>query len=352
MRQKPIELPALTSLRGIAALSVLLFHANNLASNVAGAPQSAFLRHGHLAVDLFFFLSGFVLTHVYGRALVADNSWRQLRAFFWARFCRLYPIALFTTAMFLIVAPSLLLAPHQMMASLLFMQVPWLRHVYLNPPSWSVSAEIYAYLLFPFIAPAILRIGRISAAVLAAGCFVIVTGDHFVASHVNQAAGWQALVRSIPEFTTGVFAYRLYTDDTLGAVWRSTLALPCLALAIVTAAWANVSDAVIVGLMPALLLTAVSNSGWPQFILSAGPLRWLGEISYSVYMFQMLVILIATRFSGQLVNWGLDDIWFQLIVVVASIAAGAIVHRRVDAPARAALRRLALRIPNKLAAAR
>src|SRR5437870_1464222 len=69
------ELPALTSLRGIAAVGVLLFHSSYYAYHFAGGSPPWLWRRGYLAVDLFFFLSGFVLTHVYGRRLTEDESW-------------------------------------------------------------------------------------------------------------------------------------------------------------------------------------------------------------------------------------------------------------------------------------
>src|ERR1700720_2129596 len=96
----PLELPALTSLRGIAAVTVLLYHSSFVAFNFAGGSPPWFWRRGSLAVDLFFFLSGFVLTHVYGRRLNEDRNWRTVSRFLWARFCRIYPASLFTTLVF------------------------------------------------------------------------------------------------------------------------------------------------------------------------------------------------------------------------------------------------------------
>src|SRR5207248_4950980 len=89
------ELPALTALRGIAAVGVLLFHSSYYAYHFAGGSPPWLWRRGYLAVDLFFFLSGFVLTHVYGRRLTDGKSWPAIGRFLWARFCRIYPASLF-----------------------------------------------------------------------------------------------------------------------------------------------------------------------------------------------------------------------------------------------------------------
>src|SRR4051794_33650303 len=155
-----VELPALTSLRGLAALAVVCFHASSLAFHFAGGDPPMLWRRGYLAVDLFFFLSGFVLTHVYGCRFTRQLSWRVSAEFFWARFCRIYPAAIFVIAIYSLAyaTGSLVLGANtsfqtQFTASLFLMQVPWLNSIELNQVAWSISAELYGYMLFPFIAP-------------------------------------------------------------------------------------------------------------------------------------------------------------------------------------------------------
>jgi len=162
MADRPPEVPALTPLRGIAASAVLLSHGNLAAVNDAGGTFSWAQYHGYLAVDLFFFLSGFVLTHVYGSDFAGERSWTAVRAFLWARFCRIYPALLFTTAMFVMVfIPGRVYLSDgysltgQLAGNIFLMQVPWLTAVIINQPSWSISAEFYAYLCFPFMVPVI-----------------------------------------------------------------------------------------------------------------------------------------------------------------------------------------------------
>ena len=78
----------LTSLRGFAALAVVGFH---FAPLMAGIP---IFSKGFLGVDLFFLLSGFILTTVYSKEL-------NVRSFFVARAARTYPLHLFTLAVLL-----------------------------------------------------------------------------------------------------------------------------------------------------------------------------------------------------------------------------------------------------------
>ena len=93
------QIRSLTSLRGIAALIIVVHHFSYYALPQLGVMLSVysyFFQNGYLAVDLFFILSGFIMTHVYLDRFSAGVSkstyWQYLRA----RFARIYPLHLFT----------------------------------------------------------------------------------------------------------------------------------------------------------------------------------------------------------------------------------------------------------------
>jgi peptidoglycan/LPS O-acetylase OafA/YrhL len=344
-----VELPALTALRGLAALIVLLFHSSFLPFVHANGSPPGIWGRGYLAVDLFFFLSGFVLTHVYGSRLSKEWSWQAFGKFLWARFCRIYPASLFATAVFTFalgrfVFPGGIALKKNFIASLLLIQVPLLDKVMLNPPSWSISAELYAYLLFPFIVPVILRVRGRVAVVLGIILLVEIAIDHIVFGHKEQASGWGALIRSLPEFTGGVFAYRAYSQRLFRDFWERDAALLGVTATIVVACIAGASDGLLVMLLLALLVAAVCNSGRMTGFLNAAPWRWLGEVSYSVYIFQALPLTLMLMTSGLLAANGLSGFELQLIAVLLALGSGVLVHRCVDVPARAALRRLPDRV--------
>jgi peptidoglycan/LPS O-acetylase OafA/YrhL len=341
------ELPALTSLRGIAAVGVLLFHSSFYAYHFAGGSPPWLWRRGYLAVDLFFFLSGFVLTHVYGRRLTEQQSWRTIRKFLWARFCRIYPASFFTTAVFVLSYtvgnlpfPADASFMKQLVASLLLLQVPWLDDIVINSPSWSISAELYAYLLFPFVVPLICRLGGRKAAMFGIPLLLAVAADHTVFSHEQQNFGWGALIRALPEFLVGAFAYRFYSEGIFRRFWEKDATLIGISITTTTACLADVSDGAMVILLLALLLASVCNSGKFIGILGARILRWLGDASYSIYIFQILPFMVAVSLSETFVAVGLGGFRFQVIATLFAIGGGLLVHRRVDVPARSALRRL------------
>ena len=353
---RPAELPALTSLRGLAALAVLLFHSSSLALIYAGGVSSGgtlvwIWSRGYLAVDLFFFLSGFVLTHVYGSQFAEDRSWRAVGRFLWARFCRIYPASLFATAVFVLAFtvgrlpfPTNASFVEQLISSLSLMQVPWLDTVLLNPLSWSISAEFYAYLLFPFIVPLILRLSRRLGTVLCVTLLIaiVVGGRGF--SHIDQTSGWVALFRALPEFTVGILAYRSYSARLFRKIWEMDATLIGVIAMIITAGFAGISDGLIIMLLLVLLLASVCNTGRMAGFLDTRPLRWLGEVSYSVYIFQTLPLMLMVSFSGVLVAHGLGGSRFAAIAALLALGGGVLVYRCVDLPVRAALRRLPDRV--------
>lgn len=347
------ELPALTALRGIAALAVVFFHASFIAYHYAGGGVVPTVwRRGYLAVDLFFFLSGFVLTHVYASRLGSGRGWRAIGQFFWARFCRIYPASLFTIAVYaLLYASGRLYRPEdfsfgtQMLASLTLMQVPWLHQVYINPPAWSVSAEWYTYLLFPLLLPAVMGLERRTAALLGSLVLLLVAAGHLPFTHEQQNWGWGALARAFLEFTAGVFGYRAYRDGLFCGFWQKDVTLIGIVAGLAVALISGVSDALLVVLLLALLLAAASNSGRMSHIFKARPLQWLGDVSYSVYIFQSVPFMLAVRIAPALAAHGLTGVRFEALAVSLALAGAVLVHRCIDVPARAALRRL----PDRLA---
>jgi peptidoglycan/LPS O-acetylase OafA/YrhL len=354
--ERRTELPALTSLRGLAALSVLLFHSSSLALTYAGGAGAgvAVLKiwsRGYLAVDLFFFLSGFVLTHVYGNLLTEDRTWRAVGGFLWARFCRIYPASAFAAAVCALQLtlgrvgfPADVSFKAQLIGNLTLMQVPWLDSILLNPPSWSISAEFYAYLMFPFLVPLMLRLKTPAVLGIGAALLTAIALGHHGFEDYQRGSGWPALLRALPEFAAGIIAYRCYSRQLLRRFWQSDATLAGIIALIIAACFMRASDGAVIMLLLGVLMASVCNSGQLSRFIDARPLRWLGEISYSVYIFQAVMLILLVNIAHVLVSHGLGGAWFALLSVLVALASGVLVHRCVDKPARAMLRRLPDRV--------
>src|SRR4051794_13305380 len=85
----------LTPLRGIAALWVVVFHFSEIVAKFVRLDVSLILTKGYLMVDLFFVLSGFIISYVYMRKM-QTGILANFRNFIVARFARVYPLHFFT----------------------------------------------------------------------------------------------------------------------------------------------------------------------------------------------------------------------------------------------------------------
>lgn len=148
----------LDSFRGLAAIFVVMFHLHFVGS----ITELAFFRGSHLFVDFFFVLSGFVLAHGYG-----FNHTLKFKDFFIARTFRIFPLHVFLLAIFIGFELLKRIAQHygfsfdyapftqknaldEIVPNLLLLQA-WLPNAQTmswNGPAWSISVEYYLYLLF------------------------------------------------------------------------------------------------------------------------------------------------------------------------------------------------------------
>lgn len=357
------RLEELDGLRGILALFVVIYHLKGALDAISHPLTQALpmVAEGWFAVDMFFVMSGFVMVYVYGSTFARKVTWAEYRAFFVARIARLYPVHLTVMVLLaLVFVPRLYGTPDVMdgagrfswesgLASLLMLHSPWIDHRSWNFPSWSISAEWHAYVLFPFLVGPILRRKTLWLAVLVALCvggvFALYWAD--LPPDRYPTNGLVVLARVLPLFLAGMALYPIH--QTLG----ERFAHPALALVLVglVLALLNISNLapLVVFLIP-LLTLAVLNAPVLQGPLSSAPARFLGSISYSLYMTHALVMLIGYP----LVWYGARLFWseeaarasapFQWGVLAASILAsiilGTLVWRFIEVPARSRVARL------------
>ncbi|MEX2407714.1 MAG: acyltransferase, partial [Rhodovibrionaceae bacterium] len=174
-------LASLEGLRGLAALTIVLYHQRHALAVVLDRllPGSLELLqpvivNGRMAVDLFFILSGFILAYVYlgERAPLDGPSWRRYLLY---RVARIYPLHLFMLALWVPYILFLVTAvhPEQSFAGRtggapavierIFLVHMWWhdrRPLAMNVPDWSISIEWACYLLFPLIVLLLRRCAR------------------------------------------------------------------------------------------------------------------------------------------------------------------------------------------------
>jgi peptidoglycan/LPS O-acetylase OafA/YrhL len=295
------DLPALTGLRFIAAAAVVFYHYGAQITDLLPAfgMLGPITSAGYLGVDLFFVLSGFILTYNYMESFRRIERRTYLR-FLGFRLARIYPVHLFTIA-FLALPLLLTVALGQplshpenfsigdLIQNLLLVHA-WPRPMHLswNYPSWSISAEWFAYLLFPMVAFLIVRLR--SPTVLVVGAIAAFVVQWSISASLGVADS--TLLRVSGEFLTGCFFGRLFL---LG--WRPTwtmsrpaFASTCLIVAGLLFLPALGLDrgfaAVLFGpTIFALALGAEERGSW----LARRPMVFLGNASYALYMVHAII---------------------------------------------------------------
>jgi peptidoglycan/LPS O-acetylase OafA/YrhL len=311
-RSSPEPLPSLTPLRGIAALWVVLFHYCWHLPAIHPDRYTGAVYKGYLAVDLFFMLSGFVISHVYHQVFARRVSGQHYRDFLKARVARIYPLHLTVLLLFVATAigeralvyarggsfgPVPLVGERSVgafFANLLMLQGIWAHQLSWNDPSWSISLEFLAYLLFPLVFPTLWRAGATAKAGVAGVLLIVLgwlaysTGDDF-----NQWNGTDAIMRCLPEFLIGALLYSFYKSRALAPVLATDTTLIIVILLLGGLLHAAAPDFSSIPAFALLILTAVSNQGRLGPVLNSAPFLWLGNISYSLYLIHGFVLFVV-----------------------------------------------------------
>jgi peptidoglycan/LPS O-acetylase OafA/YrhL len=357
------HLPSLTPLRGIAALWVVVFHFCWRFPNMQPDDYGV-VREGYLAVDMFFVLSGFVISHVYKDIFAKECTARRYCDFLKARIARIYPLHLVMLMVFLAAAAleraAICLAGGSiepvpltgersvagLFANLAMLQGLWARGLSWNNPAWSISLEFIAYLQFPLLFPWLWQARVRGKAIAGLFAFAALAGLAWhTGDDLNQWNGLPAILRCMPEFLVGVLIYSIYEQALFARLLASDLVLGLVLAAVCALVLNSASDLGIVLLFPWLILAAVRNEGRLRRLLNAAPLRWLGDISYSLYLVHWFVLFALVETVRRLPGLSLRQLpsmaslLAALSLIVVSVALAAVTHRVIDVRGRQWLRR-------------
>ena len=357
------KLKALTSLRFLAALHVVVFHMRITGMLPAGPWwYENFAAVGYIGVNLFFVLSGFILVYTYAGANVTPlRFWR-------ARFARIYPayaLSLLLSAPFFFFAVHHLDIPflawskqHLAAACVLTLTLlqSWAPQAALtwNAVCWSLSVEAFFYLMFPillvwtrgfaarnlFWAIAFWSLVSLSFSVL----YILLHPDGIDKINSGETTllwknilSFNPLLR-LPEFLVGVFAGRLF----LAAKNNQKLATPLVVLGVaVVSALVLVADriprpmisaGILSPAFAAIIYGLALRPRWASF-LEMGALVLLGDASYSLYLLHSTVISAVYDHIPPL-QWALR----AAVAFLAAVAASLLSYSLVEEPCRKLLR--------------
>ncbi len=374
----------LTGVRFIAAFWVLMYHFQApLATMGLLVPVvSDVLRVGRLGVDLFFALSGFILTYTYLRKLGPSFGGRAAGTFLWLRLARIWPVHF----VMLNVAGLAVIAQSKVTGSSLARDwlnpIDYLKNVLLiqewgpNPQrgwnfvAWSLSMEWLAYLLFPLLILILWRVhekvptGWLAVIWVAVLVPLLVYGTGH--SDPYYTDNWGSTYRILTEFTAGAITYlivaRLIPADgsdpkarvqklatTLSIACPTIVVLGCIVLNRVATFQPPLPENVSADaealppyyhlwLVPFLIVwigaLALSRTGLAKF-LSTDRLVLGGFISYSLYMTHLVWYgLWRAGMKAVGINGGLLYAVGFIALVVGAILIAWAMWKWVEEPAR------------------
>ncbi|MCM8595410.1 acyltransferase [Accumulibacter sp.] len=312
------------ALRGIAALSVVLFHYTTRFNELFGElplPMLSF-AHGHLGVNLFFIISGFVIFMTLERTLRPMD-------FVISRFSRLFPAYWFAILLTFLITHALGL-PGKLVGvgtavgnMLMFHGVFGMAHV--DGVYWTLEVELLFYCGM-FLLYRVQRLDLVNKVLLA---MLLLRVGYFISERVfGVDLPWMIfrflILRYIPWFAIGISIYQLVSrGDTAG--WAPLVTIFC-ALATLLLVEPPVL-ALIAAALGALVYLAASGRA-P--VLRIGPLVWLGSISYPLYL---LHENIGWSMQLRLRAYGLDPDQTVVVVVLFSLGLAWAVTAWIEQPA-------------------
>lgn len=321
--------PALDGVRAISVIAVLAFHT-----------ADPFFKGGFVGVDVFFVLSGFLITTLLRNELRASGQ-ISLKRFYFRRAVRLIPPLVLSMAgvylAYAVLLPDVDIGA-DVIAGLLYVsdygKAFWNVPRYLGH-SWSLSVEEHFYLIWPLFLMATRSLSDRALLLMMMAIFAAV-----FAWKIVDALLWGDFIRTYYRFDTRLGGLVLgsalavhpirVTAET--AQMLGKYALMALAILVLVLPWHAMQSLLVGGFMTELVAVALIvslTSGHDTKVAKALSHPWLvyiGVLSYSIYLWHYgLAIALRDR---------LDPVSCFSITFVASVAAAALSHRFVEAPLR------------------
>ena len=306
------HIATLDGLRGFAALIVVWLHMTTEAFKVSTPYR------GYLAVDFFFILSGFVIAGAYEQRLLVGMPFSE---FVRLRLIRLYPlIVLAIVCGFSVKLTAFYLLPHHgyvcdNVSSIIIAGILGIfllpSHVAINPdffpldsPLWSLMFELWANLLYAFIA-SLANARQLRAAVWA---LAICGGIGLIPS--VKLFGYLHGGHTIPEmgvgfarvgwgFFAGVVLHGLLTPARVARIPRVPFPMLCIVLLLAISPgpalgpFYDVFAAIVI--LPNIVALGSRDALGPRW---RGPALFFGAISYPVYVLHYATFIHFNHFRG------------------------------------------------------
>jgi len=335
--------PDIEGLRAIAVLLVLVYHA-----------EFGWAAGGFIGVDVFFVLSGFLITSLLLRELRTTGTVSLSN--FWARRARrLLPASGLVLVCTLLAGRVILdglsqqelardaIAASAFVANIRFFSVG---RDYLTselPPSpllhfWSLAVEEQFYMVWPALLMLLTRVLRLGRRALGGviglmwvaslvACVVITSQNQPWAFFMLPARAWELLTGAGLAFIGGtVVGMRERQRGLLG--WAGLAVILASALLLDGSYQFPGWIAAIPVIATALVINAGTAAGGPGRLLSAPVMQWLGGRSYAIYLWHFPILILADR------QWGPLPAGTRVVLLVLSVVLAAVSYHFLENPVR------------------
>jgi peptidoglycan/LPS O-acetylase OafA/YrhL len=317
-------------LRGIAVLAVVLFHISRSA-----------LPGGFAGVDIFFVISGYLITQILLRDMEAGVF--RLRDFYQRRVRRLFP-ALFTVLAFTLAA-GLIILPPKLLSELVYTQ--FFTTLFLSNfafarladyfdtaaslkpllHTWSLGVEEQFYLVFPLLLSALHKFARRFLWPVLAGLALL----SLIAAQTSTRPEAAFYLPTTRAFELLIGALTVWAQGHIILNDKAKRLLSVLGVVILIASLILLNDRLpfpgLYALPPCLgaALLLLTSDGWGNKLISAPPLVWTGDISYSLYLWHWPLLVFSRLLFG-------ETIWLAAPVVIAAFGLAALSRRWIEQP--------------------
>lgn len=331
------EIKPLTSLRGIAALWVLFHHITEIEGSKASIKfDSFFLKivdSGWFGVDIFFILSGHILTRTY------FYRKETLKNFYIRRFARIYPLYIISIILILIMViisaefnfklnrPEMYTLKSfvfsvLMVQAIFFKLPPW------NFVSWSLSFEVLCYAFFPFLLKHIPKKSPLIIWAYFVFSFIVYLSIGVI--YKDPTNEFPAFVRAFSAFSCGVLGFFVIN------FWKPPSYLAGISVSVIILL-AGLSSAAVY-MIPAVILLVLALSdadGLTEKLLSNSVLVRIGTISYSIYLLQIPIYYVFNRIwpaalsNSPIAKLSMVVIYSAIVILIANLS-----YRYIERPSR------------------
>jgi len=298
-----MKLPQLTFTRFIAAFFIVVFHFGRNVSPFNQPMLADWIGLAPAGVSYFFLLSGFILTLVYNKG---EKELINKKKYFIARFFRIYPLYILAL---IILITFLLLTKQIIDLRALFLQIILLQawfpnfSVALNIPSWSLSVEMFFYVIFPFLLIGLRKIKKDWLLIIIGLLFWFISFSLYYYglnnSPINTSSYFHHLFNYNPllhlnSFILGIISGLIFKRFKKPLSVSKSLILilaPLVIIFILVISHHPIlhyyNNGLLAPLFAVFLIGLASDKTWLTKLLSSRPLVLLGEISYGIYILQI-----------------------------------------------------------------